>query len=143
MNLNPIANIDKVQPAELATGPVVVLNLLKFKPGDSLKRYLEYAARVWDAFDDVGLEVICAGYLKEQIQGDVGDWDAVLLARYPSRQICYEVFRSDKYQAISHLREDALDNGVLWPFEPVLPYKTQTIDFEGGECLDLIQSGDS
>ena len=37
MNLNPIANTDKVQPADLDTGPVVVLNLLKFKPGDSLK----------------------------------------------------------------------------------------------------------
>ena len=143
MNLNPIANIDKVQPAELATDPVVVLNLLKFKPGDSLKRYREYAARVWDAFDDVGLESIYAGYLKEQSQGDIGDWDAVLLARYPSRQVCYEMFRSDKYQAISHLREDALDNGVLWPSESVLPYKTQTIDFEGGEWLDLIQSGNS
>jgi len=53
------------------------------------------------------------------------------------------MFRSDKYQAISHLREDALDNGVLWPSEPVLPYKTQTIDFEGGEWLELIQSAES
>ena len=143
MNLNPIANIDEVQPADLDTGPIVVLNLLKFKPGDSLKGYLEYAVRVWDAFGDVGLEVIYAGYLKEQIQGDIGDWDAVLLERYPSRRICYEMFRSDKYQSISHLREDALDNGVLWPSEPVLPYKTQTIDFEGGEWLELIQSAES
>ena len=135
MNLNPIANTDKVQPADLDTGPVVVLNLLKFKPGDSLERYREYAARVWDAFDDVGLEAIYAAYLKEQSQGDIGDWDAVLLARYPSRQVCYEMFRSDKYQAISHLREDALDNGVLWPSEPVIPYKTQTIDVEGGRVV--------
>ena len=140
MDLNPLANLDDVQPDNLDTGPVIVLNLLKFKPGDSLKGYLEYAARVWEAFGDKGLEVIYAGYLKEQIQGDIGDWDAVLLARYPSRRICYEMFRSSEYQAISHLREDALDNGVLWPSEPVLPYKTQTVEFEGGEWLEIIEA---
>ena len=53
------------------------------------------------------------------------------------------MLRSDEYQAISYLREDALENGVLWPSEPVLPYKTQTVEFEGDEWLELIQSNES
>ncbi len=143
MDLNPIAKLDEVQPENLDTGPVVVLNLMKFKPGDSLKSYLKYAEKLWEAFGDGGPEVIYAGSLKEQVQGDIGDWDAVLLARYPSRRVFYGMLRSDEYQALSHLREDALDNGVLWPSEPVLPYKSQTVEFEGGEWLELIKSNKS
>jgi len=117
---------------------------VKFKPGGSLKGYLEYTAKLWGAFgDNLGQEVIYAGNLKEQIQGDIGDWGAVLLARYPSRRVFYEMLRSDEYQAISYLREDALGNGVPWPSEPVLPYKIQTVEFEGGEWLELIQSNES
>ncbi len=41
MDPNPIAKLDEVQPEDLDTGPVVVLNLMKFKPGDSLKSYLK------------------------------------------------------------------------------------------------------
>ena len=37
MELNPLATLDEVQPKDLDTGPVVVLNYLKFKSGDSLK----------------------------------------------------------------------------------------------------------
>jgi uncharacterized protein (DUF1330 family) len=143
MNLNPLANLDTVQPQNLDTGPVVVLNLLKFKPGDSLKTYLTYIKRVMEECGDSGIELIYAGNLKEQIQDDISDWDAVLLARYPSRRACYEMFRSDAYQALSPLREAALENGVLWPSEAVLPYKTQTVEFDGGEWLALLQAVDS
>ena len=36
MNINPLVTLDDVQPKELNSGPVVVLNLLKFKPGSHL-----------------------------------------------------------------------------------------------------------
>ena len=53
------------------------------------------------------------------------------------------MFRSDTYQALSPLREAALENGVLRPSEAVLPYKTQTVEFDGGEWLALLQAVDS
>ena len=138
MEINPLATLDSVQPADLDSGPVVVLNLLKFTPGDSLSIYLEYIRRVTEQCSDSGIELIYAGQLKEKIQGEIGDWDVVLVVRYPSRRHCYEMFRSDKYQALNYLAEQSLEKRVLWPSEPLLPYKTKTIEFEGGEWLELL-----
>ena len=84
MDINPLATLDKVQPKDIDSGPVVILNLLKFKPGESLTTYLEYVSRVMNDCGDSGIEVIYGGELKEQIQGDIGDWDAVIVVRYPS-----------------------------------------------------------
>ena len=140
MEINPLATLDDVQPSDLDSGPVVVLNLLKFKPGDSLTTYLEYIRQVTAQCADSGIELIYAGKLKEKIQGEIGDWDVVLVVRYPSRRHCYEMFRSDKYQALNYLAEESLEKRVLWPSEPLLPYKTQTIEFEGGEWLELLKN---
>ena len=133
MKINPLATLDDVQPDDIDSGPVIILNLLKFKPGESLKTYLEYVSRVMKECGDSGIEVIYGGELKEQIQGDIGDWDAVICVRYPSRRHAYEMFRSENYQAINPLAEASLQKRVLWPSEPVFPYKTQTVEFDGGE----------
>ena len=138
MDLNPLATLDAVQPSDLDTGPIVVLNLLKFKSASSVTPYLEYIRKVSAACSDSGIELLYAGALKEKIQGEIGDWDIVLLARYPNRRACYEMFRSENYQQFHPLAEEALERRVLWPSEPVLPYKTQTIDFQGGEWLALL-----
>ena len=140
MELNPLATLDLVQPPDLDTGPIVVLNLLKFKSPESISLYLEYVRKVSERCANSGVELLYAGALKEQIQGDIGDWDIVLLARYPSRRACYEMFRSETYQQCHPLAEEALARRVLWPCEPVLPYKTQTVDFKGGEWLALLQA---
>ena len=141
MKINPLATLDAVQPADLDSGPVVVLNLLKFKSEESIHTYLEYIRKVSTACADSGFELVCAGVLKEQIQGAIGDWDAVLLARYPNRRACYEMFRSEKYQAFNPLAEEALERRVLWPSEAVMPYKTQTVDFIGGDWFDMLKKG--
>jgi uncharacterized protein (DUF1330 family) len=139
MEINPLATLDDVQPEDLDGGPVVILNLLKFKNDESLSTYLDYVTRVMKECGDSGIEVIYGGELKEQIQGDIGDWDAVIVVRYPSRRHAYEMFRSDTYQAINPLAEAVLEKRVLWPSEPVFPYKTGTVSFEGGEWLSLLQ----
>ena len=138
MDLNPLATLDSVQPPDLDTGTIVVLNLLKFKSPGSISPYLEYIRKVSEACSSSGIELLYAGALKEKIQGEIGDWDIVLLARYPNRRACYEMFRSEKYQQFHPLAQEALERRVLWPSEPVLPYKTQTIDFQGGEWLALL-----
>jgi uncharacterized protein (DUF1330 family) len=103
MTINPLDTLDDVQPDDIDSGPVVILNLLKFKPGDSLNTYLQYASRVMNECGDSGIEILYGGELREKIQGDIGDWDAILLARYPGRRHAFEMFRSEKYQAITHL----------------------------------------
>jgi hypothetical protein len=51
----------------------------------------------------------------------------------------YDMLRSDEYQSFSHFRENALENAVLQPSEAVLPYRTQTIEFDGGDWLGELQ----
>ena len=133
MDLNPLTNLGDVQPENIDTGPIVVLNLLKFKSEQSVSGYLDYVAEFFSHFGSKGAEVLYAGRLEEQVQGDIGNWDAIALVRYPSRRVFYEMIRSDEYQSFSHLRENALDNAVLWPSETLMPYKTQTVEFEGGD----------
>ena len=140
MDFNPLTNLDNVQPENLDTGPIIVLNLLKFKSEDSVSSYLDYAANFFKSFGSKGVEVLYAGSMKEQLQGDIGDWDALALVRYPTRRVFYEMFRSKEYQSFSHYRENALDDAVVWPSEALMPYKTQAVEFDGGDWLPEIQS---
>ena len=140
MELNPLATLDAVEPADLDGGPIVVLNLLKFKTPESIHPYLEYIRKVTETCSNSGIELIYAGALKERIQGEIGTWDIVLLARYPNRRSCYEMFRSPEYQQFHPLVDQALERRLLWPSEPVMPYRTQTVDFQGGEWLALLEA---
>jgi hypothetical protein len=76
----------------------------------------------------------------EKVQGDAGDWDVVLLVRYPNRKFFYDMLRSEEYQSFSYLREQALADGVLQPSEALLPYRAQTIEFSGGDWMVELQS---
>ena len=137
--MNPLTNLDEAQPKEMSDEPVIVLNLLKFKSNDSLNSYFDYAANFFQTFGSRGAEVLYCGKLMEKVQGDAGDWDIVLLVRYTNRKMFYDMLRSDEYQSFSYLREDALENAVLQPSEAVMPYRTKTIEFEGGDWFGELQ----
>ena len=101
--------------AEDPGGPVVMLNLLKYKPGGraGYERYVE-------AFGDhgarFGAEVVYAGDCGTAlVSPDAHDWDSVLLVRYPDRQAFSAMVRDPGYQQITHLRTEALANAVLQP----------------------------
>lgn len=135
-----LETLDNVQPEDIDSEPIIVLNLLKFKDEQSLSSYLDYAAEFFRRFGTKGAEIIYAGDLKEQVQGDIGDWDAIALVRYPHRRMFYDMHRAKEYQSFSHPRENSLDKGVLWISEANMPYKTQSIEFEGGNFFTEIQS---
>ena len=44
-----------------------------------------------------------------------GRWDSVLLVEYPTRQAFLDMIASAEYQAIGHLRTEALEHGELHP----------------------------
>ena len=140
MDMNPLSNLDNVQPDTLGDEPIVVLNLLKFESPASISSYMDYGAEFFRTFAQRGAEVLYCGKLMEKVQGDAGDWDVVLLVRYPNRKFFYDMLRSDEYQSFSHFREDALENGVLQPSEALMPYRTQAIKFDGGEWTTEILS---
>jgi uncharacterized protein (DUF1330 family) len=101
-------------------GPVVMLNLLKFKPGGR-PGYEEYARKIRPFLDELGAEVLYLGDCSTiLVAPDDHDWDAVLVVRYPSRAAFSQMVANPEYQKITGLRTAALSNAVLqatvpWP----------------------------
>lgn len=107
--------------AEGDDGPLVMLNLLAFRPDGGRERYGEYGAAVAPLLERAGGRVAYAGDSAPPLLG--GDrWDMVLLVEYPTRRSFLDMIGSSEYQAIAHLRTEALVRGELHPVETaVLP----------------------
>jgi uncharacterized protein (DUF1330 family) len=98
-----------------STGPVVMLNLLKFKPGDGEATYMHYGEGVFPLLAKVGARLLWQGRADSVVIGDVDadGWDAVALVEYPSRSAFLEMVGSPEYQAIADRRTKALDDSRL------------------------------
>lgn len=96
--------------------PVVMLNLLEFAPDGGRERYEEYGAAVAPLLEKVGGQIVFMGVPGAPLLGD-GGWDLVVLVEYPSRQAFLDMVGSAGYQAISHLRTEALVRGELHPLD--------------------------
>ncbi len=96
---------------------VVMLNLLAFRPEGGRKRYEEYGAAVAPLLERAGGRVVFVGNPASALLGD-GSWDLVILVEYPTRQAFLEMIGSPEYQAIAHLRTEALSKGELHPLDP-------------------------
>ncbi len=94
--------------------PVVMLNLLRFKPDGGQERYAEYGAAVTPLLEKAGARVVFLGESALPLLGD-GRWDSVLLVEYPTRQAFLDMISSAEYQAIGYLRTEALEHGELYP----------------------------
>jgi uncharacterized protein (DUF1330 family) len=101
------------------TGPVVMLNLLKFKldAGDGrtgVEAYAAYGAAATEMITSRGGEVLWAGRPEAVLIGGSADqWDMIALVRYPSPGTLAEMAASAEYQAIHHHREAGLERTVL------------------------------
>jgi uncharacterized protein (DUF1330 family) len=101
-------------------GPVVMLNLLRFKE-DGRAGYEEYARRIQPFLEDIGASVLFVGDLSTVLVApEDHDWDAILIVRYPSRQAFSSMVADPNYQEITGLRTEALEEAVLqaaipWP----------------------------
>ncbi|WP_111512273.1 DUF1330 domain-containing protein [Mycobacterium kyogaense] len=102
-------------------GPVVMLNLLRFRPDGGRDTYLEYIA----AFESTGVQtkygvdVLYVGSGGVALSAEPGqDWDMVALVRYPSRQHFVDMINDPEYQRFEHLRADALVEAVLQATTP-------------------------
>jgi uncharacterized protein (DUF1330 family) len=94
-------------------GPVVMLNLLRFKDGGRAG-YEEYARAIQPFLEEVGADVVYIGDAATALVAPDGhDWDMVLLARYPSRSAFSAMVANPDYQRITHLRTEALEEAVL------------------------------
>ncbi|HEX4507746.1 MAG TPA: DUF1330 domain-containing protein [Alphaproteobacteria bacterium] len=100
--------------AEHHTGPIVIMNLLKFKEdaGDGRtgrQAYADYGALAAEILPVYGAEVVWTGRQMAVIAGGAqDDWDVVLLVRYPSVGALARMSASPEYRAIYHHRTAAL-----------------------------------
>lgn len=97
-------------------GPVVMLNLLRYKPDGGRESYAQYGKAIIPFLEAVGGEVVYFGEGATPLVGDA--WDAVLIVRYPSRRAFSEMVANPEYQQITHLRTEALDAALLQPTAP-------------------------
>lgn len=97
--------------------PVVMLNLLAFKPDGGRERYEEYGESVAPSLEKVGGRIVFMGPPGQPLLGE-DSWDLVVLVEYPTRQAFLDMIGSAEYQAIGHLRTEALARGELHPIDP-------------------------
>ena len=81
--LNPVAVTELRE--RLDDGPVLMLNLLDFKPGGGAERYGEYAQAVAPLLERAGARIVVAGAGSAALLGP-SKWDAVAMVEYPTRR---------------------------------------------------------
>ena len=103
--LKEIAN----DPAE---GPIVMLNLLRFKGEAGKASYMRYIELVGPLMEKCGGRLVYGGDAKLTMIGPE-QWDMVILGEYPNRTVLTEMLASPEYQGIAHYRQDALEDSRL------------------------------
>ena len=118
MALNPTGDDIKAFLDSDDDQPVVMLNLLRFTEGGQ-DRYGEYMRHTAEAGKPYGIELVYAGTAVATLIAEDGQgWDAVVIARYPSRQHFARMVADPEYQKGLPLRDAALVETVLQPTKP-------------------------
>lgn len=105
--------------AENDGAPVVMLNLMRFKPDGGREKYAEYVEHFRRTSAKHGAEVLYVGDGSTTLVGEPGQsWDTVLLVRYPSRRAFSDMVRDPDYSPGTHLRTEALTEAVLQATTP-------------------------
>lgn len=113
MSVDPTGADLKRFLAEDRGGPVVMLNLLRFKP-DGRSSYEQYAREIRPFLEKVGAHVVYVGDCSTALVAPPEHaWDAVLIVEYPTRAAFSEMVGNPAYQRITSLRTEALSEAVL------------------------------
>ena len=110
------------------TGPVVMLNLLKFKEradGDDrasgAEAYRSYGDAAVAMIEERGGKVIWAGLADQILIGDpADDWDQILLVQYPSRASFIDMVTQPEYEQAHAHRESGLERTLVVACSPRL-----------------------
>ena len=122
--MDPWMDGNPVDFAEFAAnadeGPVVMINLLKFRDqsldgdGTGAEAYARYGQLAGPFVEQHGGSLLWAGAAKEHLVGDTNyDWDSVLLVNWPKRQNLLDLGQDEGYQAIAHHRKNGLERTML------------------------------
>ena len=113
--------------ADPDSGPVVMLNLLKFKPRadhseeSGAAAYQKYGDTAVQMVEARGGKVLWAGRADQILIGDPNEnWDQVILVEYPSRSAFLDMVSQPEYQDAHTHRESGLERSVLIACTPRL-----------------------
>jgi uncharacterized protein (DUF1330 family) len=98
-------------------GPVVMLNLLKFKPDGGRESYEKYGDLAEPHIKRANARILYHGEGRATVIGEDG-WDLVLLVQYPSKQAFFDMVTHPDYQAITPHRTNALVDSRLYCTTP-------------------------
>ena len=101
--------------ARPADAPVVMVNLLKFKPEGGVESYLQYGQEVVPHLERVGAKLRYAGGAPSVVIGD-GErpwWDVILIVEYPTPQAFIDMVTTREYAKVHEHRAAGLDRGDL------------------------------
>lgn len=99
-------------------GPVVMLNLLKFKGAEGQSSYARYTREAGKFVEGVGGSVLYLGKPGELLNGEER-WDLLMLVQYPSRKAFLTMANNPDYLAIHHFREEGVERAVLYATDPI------------------------
>lgn len=109
------ADLDRFMAEDDGT-PVVMLNLLRFKPDGGRDRFLEYLGMAGALVARYGAEMVYTGDGLTPLAAEPGqDWDMVALVRYPSRRAFADMVADPDYHRADPVRLSALVEAVLQP----------------------------
>jgi uncharacterized protein (DUF1330 family) len=108
-------------------GPVVMLNLLKFKTkgtgdaGSGEESYRRYGDAAVAMIEERGGRIIWQGRADQILIGDpTQDWDTVVLVQYPSRQSFIEMVSNPEYMKAHSHREAGLERTIVVACTPMV-----------------------
>lgn len=113
-------NVEQFQALAAApdAGPVVMINLLKFKPGGA-ESYARYGDAAIGMIEDRGGRLLWSGRAEQVLIGDpAASWDVALLVEYPSRGAFIEMVSSPEYLEAHADREAALERTIVLACSP-------------------------
>jgi uncharacterized protein (DUF1330 family) len=112
--VQPTAEQIKELVTSKETGPVVMVNLLRFDSEGGRESFGSYVGGVRSVLETTGARVVWQGRADSLVIGDVDErWDAVVLVEYPSRQAFLEMVSSPGYREIGKRRTSALVDSRL------------------------------
>jgi len=105
--------------------PVVMLNLLRFRPDGGRERYLEYLNLAGPLVTRYGAEILYAGDGETPLAAESGQaWDAVALVRYLTQRAFADMIADPDYHSADPVRLSALAEAVLQPVRLTLSPRT-------------------
>lgn len=103
-------------------GPVVMVNLLKFKPNGGEAEYAKYIHGAESLLEEMNMRVLFFGFGLMTLIGDAY-WDAIALAEYPDKAGLMRLATHPKMREFGHHRAAGLESQINF-----VVYQTEGLD---------------